>query len=123
MSRPFRVTGIGRLTRDPDVKFSQNGKAIAIFSLAQNRLDKSTNTQIPEYWDCIAFGITAEQLSKFAFKGQRLAIAGRLQRNEWQDKNGNKRIDARFVVDEFEALREDKAAPQQQAVCDEDIPF
>ena len=77
-----RVTIIGRLTRDPELKYIQSGSAVANFSVANNRIYNTNNGERKEdvsYFDCIAWGKLGETVAEYMQKGRRIAVEGRLQ--------------------------------------------
>ena len=88
---------MGRLTRDPELKTSTNGKPIALFSIACTR---DYNREETDFIDIVAWGKTAEFVSKWFEKGQLVAITGRLQIRTWKDKDGNSRKSAEVVMRE-----------------------
>lgn len=90
---------MGRLTRDPELRHTQGGTAVASFTLAVDRgKGKSTGERIADFIDCVAWKGTAEIISKYFAKGQMAAVTGRLQIRDWTDKDGNKRRSAEVVV-------------------------
>lgn len=86
----------GRLTRDPELRRTQEGKAVCSFSVAvqRNMADK-----VVDYIDCVAFGQTAEFLPKYFQKGKELTVQGRLQTRTWTDKEGKNRKSVEVFVD------------------------
>ncbi len=102
-----RVTIIGRLTRDPELKYTQGGAAIGNFSIANNRTYTTGSGEKKEevnYFDCIAWGKLGEIITEHCRKGRRIAVEGRLQQRRWEDQNGNKRSKIEIVVDNFQFL-------------------
>lgn len=89
----------GRLTNDPEVRYSQDNKAVATFSFAVNRTFDKENS---DFFRCTAFGKTAETIEKLVRKGTKLLVTGRIQNNNYTDKNGVKRYEMQVVVEEFE---------------------
>lgn len=92
------VTLIGRLTKDPELKFGQSGKAYSRFSLAVDRPFSKTET---DFINCVAFGRTAELIGEYLRKGRKVAVHGRLQMNRYEI-NGEKRIAHEVVIDTME---------------------
>lgn len=92
----------GRLTKDPELRYTQSQTAVLSFSLACQRNVKSENAQdYPvDFIDCVAWRQTAEFISKYFKKGSMIICRGRLQKREWTDQNGNKRYAAEVVLDE-----------------------
>jgi single-strand DNA-binding protein len=137
-----RVTIIGRLTRDPELKYIQSGSAVANFSIATNRNYTTNSGEKKEevsYFDCIAWGKMGEILTEYCHKGSRIAVEGRLQQRRWEDKENNKKSKIEIVADNIQFLdskaNSDKAvssasaeAPQQAGTnenpfSDDNIPF
>lgn len=105
------VVMMGRLTRDPEVRYGNN-TSIAKFSLAVDRRFKRDNQPTADFFNCTAFGKTGEFVEKYLKKGTKIAICGELQNNNWTDKDGNKRYDMQIIVNQVE-FAESKAAAQQ----------
>lgn len=90
----------GRLTRDPEVKYSQNNTAYARVGIAVDRAF-SKNKEV-DFFNLVAFGKTAEFLGKWFSKGSKLLVEGRLQTSKYKDKDGNERTSTEIVVDNVE---------------------
>ena len=92
---------MGRLTRDPELRRTAAGTAVASFTLAVDRdfTSKDSGERQTDFIDCVAWRSTGEFVSKYFTKGQQAAVTGRLQIRDWQDKEGNKRRSAEVVVD------------------------
>ena len=92
---------MGRLTRDPELRRTQTGTAVASFTLAVDRdfKDKQTGEQATDFIDCVAWRQTAEFASRYLTKGRIAVVEGRLQIRDWTDKEGNKRRSAEVVAD------------------------
>ena len=91
---------MGRLTRDPELRHTQSGVAVASFSLAVDRDFKSQDGEREtDFIDIVAWRSTAEFVSKYFVKGQMAVVNGRLQMRDWTDKDGNKRRSAEVVAD------------------------
>lgn len=97
-----KVILMGRLTRNPEVRYSQGAepKAIARYSLAVNRRFKRQGEQDADFIPCVAFGKQGEFAEKYLTKGRLIAVSGRLQVRNWEDNNGNRRITTEVVVEE-----------------------
>ena len=93
------VTLMGRLTRDPELKYSQAGKAYCRFTVAINR---EFNKDEADFINCLAFGKTAETIAEWLEKGRRIAIVGRIQTGNYENKNGEKVNTFEVVADRFE---------------------
>lgn len=87
--------GIGRLTRDPELRYTPSGNAVCKFGLAINRSYKNqegNNIEDTVFINISVWGKQAEYCSQFLKKGRRIAVNGELRSNNWQDKEGNKRV-------------------------------
>lgn len=96
-----RIILMGRLTRDPELRHTQTGTAVASFSLAVDRdfKDKTTGEKSTDFIDVVAWRQTAEFVSRFFTKGRMAVVEGRLQLRDWTDRDGNKRRSAEVVAD------------------------
>lgn len=92
---------MGRLVRDPELRHTQSGTAIASFTLAVDRdfKDKQTGEKATDFIDIVAWRQTAEFVSRYFTKGRMAVVEGRLQIRDWTDKEGNKRRAAEVVAD------------------------
>lgn len=95
---------IGRLTRDPEIRYSQgaNGTTIARFSLAVDRRWKREGEPDADFFNCTAFGRQAEFVEKYMKKGTKIAITGRIQNDNYTDRNGQKVYSVQIMVEEME---------------------
>ena len=91
----------GRLTRDPELRYSQSGTAIAAFSLA---VPRQFNRDTTDFIDCIAFGKTAEIVAQHLNKGSQIGVTGSLQIESYTKKDGSKAKAAKVKVDSFDFL-------------------
>lgn len=94
------ISLMGRLTRDPEVKFGQSGKAYCRFSIAVNRPFSKDEA---DFINCVSFGKTAELIGEYFRKGHQIALVGRLQMNQYES-NGEKRTSYDVVVDSFDFI-------------------
>ena len=95
------ITIMGRLTRDPELRRTGSGVAVASFTLAVDRdFGKNENGEKEtDFIDCVAWRQTGEFVSKYFTKGRMAVVSGRLQIRPWTDKDGNKRRTAEVVAD------------------------
>ena len=95
------ITIMGRLTRDPELRRTGSGIAVASFSVAVDRdFGKNENGEKEtDFIDCVAWRQTGEFVSKYFTKGSMIVVSGRLQVRSWTDKDGNKRRTAEVVAD------------------------
>lgn len=96
-----RIIIMGRLTRDPELRHTQTGTAVASFSLAVDRdfKDKNTGEKATDFIDCVAWRQTGEFVSKYFSKGRMAVVEGKLQIRDWTDKEGGKRRSAEIIAD------------------------
>lgn len=111
-----RVILIGRLTKDPDIRYSQgaNGStAVARYSLAVDRKFKQEGQPSADFINCIAFGKLGEFAEKYLHQGTKIAVTGRIQTGSYTNKDGQKVYTTDVVVEEQEFC-ESKANQQSQ---------
>lgn len=111
-----KVILIGRLTRDPEVRYSQGEKpmAIARYSLAVDRKFKQEGQPSADFINCVAMGKNGEFAEKYLHQGMKIAIIGHIQTGSYTNKDGNKVYTTDVMVDEHEFV-ESKNANQQNA--------
>lgn len=109
-----KVILMGRLTRDPEVRYSRgdNATAIARFTLAVDRRIKRDNEASVDYINCVSFGRSAEFAEKYFHKGTKIVIVGRIQTGSYTNKDGQKVYTTDIVIEEQD-FAESKAASQQ----------
>ena len=92
---------MGRLVRDPELRRTGSGTAVASFTVAVDRdfAPKNGGERETDFIDCVAWRQTGEFVSKYFCKGSMIVVTGRLQLRDWQDKDGNKRRSAEILVD------------------------
>ena len=130
-----QVIIIGRLTKDVECKYTQDGMAVARFNLAIDRgKDKNGNDRGADFPNCVAFGRTAENLEKFSGKGLRVAVTGHITTGSYE-KDGHKVYTQDITADRVQFIdwKDNKQQNGQQAAADyapegfstldEDIPF
>jgi len=110
-----RVTMLGNLTKDVEVKFTPSNIAVGNFGIALNREWKTPDGQTREevtFVDCEAWGKTAELLQKYTKKGSKIYLEGRLKLDTWKDKtDGSNRSKLKVVVEEFTFLDSKSSGP------------
>ena len=129
---------MGRLTRDPELRRTSGGTAVASFTLAVDRdfADKQSGIKETDFIDIVAWRGTAEFVSKYFAKGRMAVVSGRLQIRNWTDKDGNKRRNAEVVAesvyfgdskhsDSGNEYTAEQAAPEFSELTDDDgdLPF
>ena len=95
------ITIMGRLTRDPELRRTGSGIAVASFTVAVDRdfASRESGERETDFIDCVAWRQTGEFVSKYFTKGSMAVVSGRLQIRSWTDKDGNKRRTAEVVAD------------------------
>lgn len=112
-----KVVIMGRLARDPELRRTGNGTAVASFTLAVDRdfKDKSSGERATDWIDCVAWRQTGEFVSRYFSKGRMAVVEGRLQIRDWTDQNGNKRRTTEVVADNIYFGDSKATAPGQPA--------
>jgi single-strand DNA-binding protein len=93
------ITIMGRLTRDPELRRTGSGVAVASFTVAVDRDFGNNGEKETDFIDCVAWRQTGEFVSKYFTKGSMIVVSGRLQIRNWKDKDVNKRRTAEVVAD------------------------
>lgn len=120
--------GIGRLTKDPDVRYTQGEKSMAIarYTLAVDRKFKKDGEPTADFISCVAFGKLAEVISKYCHKGMKVAVIGRIQTGSYTNKDGQKVYTTDVIVEEQEFCeKKGEGESQNTAKADEgfmDLP-
>lgn len=115
-----KVILMGRLTRDPDIRYSQGERSMAIarFTLAVDRRrrsgDNNGNEQTADFISCVAFDRQAEFAEKYLRQGTKMVVIGRIQTGSYTNKDGQKVYTTEVVVDELE-FAESKAAASENS--------
>ena len=111
-----KVFIMGRLARDPELRRTQTGTAVASFTLAVDRgyKDKTSGERGTDWIDCVAWRQSAEFVSRYFTKGRMAVVEGRLTVRDWTDQNGNKRRNYEVVADQV-YFGDSKAAPPQSS--------
>lgn len=130
------VVLIGRLTKDPEVRYTSGSQmAVCKFTLAVDRRMKAGEEKKADFPQVICFGKTAENCERFLAKGRKVAVQGRLQTGSYEDKNGTKHFTTDIIADSVEFLewgekngesektRATSDVPKGFEAIDEDVPF
>ncbi|MBS5031942.1 MAG: single-stranded DNA-binding protein [Firmicutes bacterium] len=137
-----KVILMGRLTRSPEVRYSQGAEPVAVarYTLAVNRRFKRKDEPEADFIPCVALGESGEFAEKYFRKGQLVGVIGRLQVRSWEDKEGKKHWTTEVIVEEqyfAESKKNSNAAapkeggqaaadgfyPIDESVEDDDLPF
>ena len=128
---------IGRLTRDPEIRYTDGGASIARFGLAVDRRFKQENGADADFINIVSFGKTAEFIEKYFHKGMKIALNGRIQTGSYTDKDGKKVYTTDIVAENVEfceskgtSSNNDAQAPSQNGDfmsipdgMEEELPF
>jgi single-strand DNA-binding protein len=130
------VSVVGNLTREPELRFTPAGKAVADFGVAVNTRRKDGDNWVdgdPEFYDVTAWGTLAENVAESLEKGARVVVVGRLRYETWQTDGGENRSKVKVTAEAIgpdlrwataEVQRTDRReAPKQEAVSFGDEPF
>ena len=107
-----KVIMMGRLTRDPEVRYSQgaNATAIARFSLAVDRRWKREGEPDADFFNCTVFGRQADFVEKYLRQGTKVVVTGRIQNDNYTNKDGQKVYSVQIIVEEIEFAESKNAA-------------
>ena len=106
---------MGRLVADPELRRTPNNNSVTSFTLAVNRsFTRQGEQPQTDFIDIVAWGKTAEFVSRYFVKGQQVAVAGRIQTRMWEDKQGNKRKSVEVVAEEVHFAEPKRANSQSR---------
>lgn len=121
------VTLIGRLTKDPEVRYTQQGTCVGTFTLAVDRRITKDKQKEADFIPCVTWGKLAETVvNNFCVKGKQVGVEGRIQVRSYDAKDGSKRYVTEVIVSELELLGKSDGGNKQggrEQLTDEDIPF
>lgn len=103
---------MGRLTKDPEIRYTNGGKTVGSFSLAVDRRFKSEGQPEADFFNCVTFGKQAEFVEKYLHKGTKILLAGEIQNNNYKDQNGVQHYSMQVLVNEIE-FAESKRSQQE----------
>lgn len=116
-----RVVIVGRLTRDPDLRYTPNGVAVANFTVAANRPFKNqSGEQEADFINCVVWRNAAENLANYMKKGSLIGVDGRIQSRSYDDKDGKRVFITEVLAENIQFLEpkgtsnQDRGQPQQQ---------
>lgn len=109
------VVLVGRLTKDPELKYTQGGVAVCRFTLAANRPFKTNGEQEADFINCVAWRKTAENMANFLKKGSLTGIEGRIQTSNFEGKDGNRVFMTEVVADSVQFLEPKSASSNQSS--------
>lgn len=97
-----KIILMGRLTRDPEVRYSDDNKAVGRFALAVDRKFKRDGGPTADFFNCTAFGKTAEFVEKYLKKGTKILLTGSIQNDNYTNGHGEQVYAMQVIVDEME---------------------
>lgn len=109
-----KVILIGRLTRDPELRYTTNNKAVCDFTIATNRPVVRDGERVADFINCRVWGKTAENLVKYQTKGNLIAVIGRMQVDIYQDKEFKNKYNTYVLVEDLEYLERKKENNQEE---------
>lgn len=125
-----RIVLIGRLTKEPELSYTQSGTAVCNFTLAVNRAFVRDGEQEADFVPCQVWGKSAENCAKYLAKGRQAAVDGRLQIRSYEDKEGTRRWVTEVVAERVEFLGSGKSESREEddfgtaiEFDDADVPF
>lgn len=109
------VSLVGRLTKDPDMRFTPTGKAVTTFILAVNRnFTNQAGEREADFIACVAWGKTAETIANHLKKGSSIAVTGRIQTRNYDNSQGNRVYVTEVIVETFTFLEPKSKAEERQ---------
>ena len=97
-----KIILMGRLTRDPEVRYSEDNKAVGRFALAVDRKFKRDGGPTADFFNCTAFGKTAEFVEKYLKKGTKILLTGSIQNDNYTNGHGEQVYAMQVIIDELE---------------------
>lgn len=118
---------IGRMTKDPEVRYTQGGTAVATFTLAVDRRVAKDKPKEADFIPCVVWGEMADGVVKnYCHKGKQVAVEGRIQVRSYDAKDGTKRYVTEVIVNDLELLGKSEGGNKQGGgnyPTDDEIPF
>ncbi|MGM0237461.1 single-stranded DNA-binding protein [Enterococcus sp. AZ103] len=109
------VVLIGRLTKEPDLRYTSSGQAVATFTLAVNRnFTNQSGNRDADFINCVIWRKAAENFANFAKKGSLVGITGRIQTRNYENQQGQKVYVTEVIIDSFQMLETRSANDQRQ---------
>ena len=123
-----KILLIGRLTKEPELSFTNSGVAVCKFTLAVNRRFKREGQQEADFIPVVVWNKQAESTANYTKKGNQIGIVGRIETRSYEAKDGNKRYVTEVIAEEVQFLewgekKEDTSTNFMQIDNNEDIPF
>lgn len=122
------VVLIGRLTKDPEVRYTQSGTPVGTFTLAVDRRVQKDKPKEADFIPCVVWNKTAEVVGNWCKKGKQVGVEGRMQVRSYDAKDGSKRYVTEVVVNDLQLLGSrnegaDRSGNGYKPLTDEDVPF
>lgn len=118
------VTLIGRLTRDPELRYTPGkGTAVSTISLAVDNYNSSTGEKGADFIPVVVYGKRAENLAQYMAKGSQIAVSGRISTRSYEAKDGTKRYVTEVIANDVQFLSKTNSVSTGQASSLEDDPF
>lgn len=119
---------IGHLTKDPELRYTQSGKAVASFSIAIDRPYTNNGQKQADFFNVIAWGKLGENAAKYLSKGRQVAIQGRIENRNYETQSGEKRYITEIIAENVEFIgnksqSESRSDDGYRALDEEDVPF
>ena len=125
-----KFVAVGRTTKDCDIRSTSTGKQVASFTLAVGRDFKNAQGEREaDFLPCVVWGKLSEVCEKYVTKGKQIAVAGRIQTRNYEDKDGQRRYITEVIVNDLQLLgsRQDAEQPVEQPQWEEvdqsELPF
>ena len=119
-----KVILMGRLTRDPDVRYSDQSSAVARFTLAvDRRFKRDGDQQTTDYISCVAFSKTGEFIERYCHQGTKLVVEGRIQTGSYTNRDGNKVYTTDVVAEEMYFAESKKEGSDGRSESTDEIGF
>lgn len=122
---------IGRLTRDPELKYTQSGKAVSNFAIAVDRTyTPNIGEKVTDFFNIVVWGKQAENCANYLAKGRLVGIKGRIENRSYETSNGEKRYITEIIAEQVQFLESAKKEQKGQnefdayrEIQDDDVPF
>ena len=123
-----KVELLGRLTKEPEVRYTTKNAPVSNFTLAVDRKNKKEDESNADFFNIKAFGTLADVCNKYLHKGSQIVIIGRLQNSSWDDENGQKHYITNIIAEEMYFAGSNKIDNQEaeidtNTIHSDDLPF
>ena len=121
-----KIELLGRLTREPEVRYTVKNEPVSNFTLAVDRKVKKENESNTDFFNIKAFGSLADACNRYLHKGRQIVIVGRLQNSSWDDDNGQKHYATNIIAEEMYfagSNRSENQNTEENAIQSDELPF